>query len=73
MIKYGGGYPAFCHRYGDYYLAGYRIGGETGILISTSSFPSKKVETFEIKVTLEVLIFQDLDQELSRIQLEQIA
>lgn len=58
MIKYGDGYPAFCHRYGDYYLAGYRVGGETGILISASSFSSKKVETFGIKVTLEVLIFE---------------
>lgn len=58
MNKYGGGYPAFCRRYGDYYVAGYRVGGETGILISASSFSSKKVETFGIKVTLEVLIFE---------------
>lgn len=58
MIKYGDGYPAFCHRYGDYYLSGYRVGGETGILISASSFSSKKVETFGIKVTLEVLFFE---------------
>lgn len=58
MLKYGGGYPSFCQRYGDYYLAGYRIGGETGILISASSFSSKKVETFGIKVTVEILFFE---------------
>ena len=54
-IKYGGGYAAFCERYGDYYLAGYRIGGETGLLISSSSFRTKKVEKFGVTVTLEVL------------------
>lgn len=58
VLKYGGGYPSFCQLYGDYYLTGYRIGGETGILISASSFSSKKVETFGIKVTLEILFFE---------------
>ena len=58
MIKYGGGYPAFCHRYGDYYLAGYRVGGETGILVSASSFSSKNVEKYGIEATLEVLMFE---------------
>lgn len=58
MLKYGGGYPSFCDRYGDYYLAGYRVGGETGILISASSFSSKQVEKFGIKVTLEVLFLE---------------
>ena len=58
LLKYDGGYSSFCHRYGDYYLAGYRIGGETGILISASSFSSQQVETFGIKVTLEILFFE---------------
>ena len=57
-INYNGGYSAFCDRYGDYYLAGYRIGGETGILMSASSFRSQKDESYGVKVTLEVLIFE---------------
>jgi hypothetical protein len=35
-IKYGGGYEDLCERYGDYYLAGYRLGGDTGNLMSAS-------------------------------------
>jgi len=57
-IKYDGGYANFCERYGDYYVAGYRIGGETGLLISSSSFRTKKVEKFGVKVTLEVLFVE---------------
>lgn len=41
-IKYGDGYEGFCRRYGDYYLAGYRLGGDTGILLSASGiFPAQ--------------------------------
>jgi hypothetical protein len=57
MIECGGGYSRFCEHYGDYYLAGYRIGGETGILISTTSFSSRTDETYGITATLEVLFF----------------
>jgi hypothetical protein len=57
-MKYGGGYEAFCEQYGDYYVAGYRIGGETGLLISSSSFRSRKVEKVAVKVTLEVLFIE---------------
>lgn len=57
-IKYGGGYKAFCEKYGDYYLAGYRIGGDTGLLISSSSFRTKKVETYGVTVTVEVLFIE---------------
>ena len=35
-IKYGDGYQGFCERYGDYYLAGYRLGGDTGLMLSSS-------------------------------------
>jgi len=58
MIKHGGGYSKFCERYGDYYLAGYRIGGETGILLSTTSFSSRTDETYGVTATLEVLFFE---------------
>jgi hypothetical protein len=58
MIKHGGGYAKFCERYGDYYLAGYRIGGETGILLSTLSFSSRTDETYGVKATLKVLFVE---------------
>lgn len=35
-IKYGGAFQGYCERYGDYYLAGYRLGADTGLLLSSS-------------------------------------
>lgn len=55
-LKYDGGYPAFTEIYGDYFVWGYRIGGDTGFMLSSSSFSNKKVETYGIKATLEVLL-----------------
>lgn len=57
-MKYGGGYGAFCERYGDYYVTGYRLGGETGLLVSTSGYSFKQVETFGVTVTVEVLFVE---------------
>jgi hypothetical protein len=57
IIECGGGYSRFCEHYGDYYLAGYRIGGETGILISIISFSLRIDETYRVTATLEVLFF----------------
>ncbi|KAJ1325297.1 hypothetical protein MN608_10009 [Microdochium nivale] len=58
MLKYGGGYQAFTQKWGDYFVWGYRLGGDTGIMISSSSFEKKKVEQYGIKATLEVLFVE---------------
>lgn len=54
-IKYHGGLPAFQARYGDYYVAGYKLGGDTGLLISGSQESKTKLERFGITVRVEVL------------------
>lgn len=54
-IKYNGGYKGFCDKYGDYFVAGYRLGGETGLLISSSSFRKEKIDKYSITATIEVL------------------
>lgn len=56
MLKYGGGYQAFTEKYGDYFVWGYRLGGDTGLMVSSSSFSTKKVESYGIKATVEVLL-----------------
>lgn len=58
MLKYGGGYQAFTDKWGDYFVWGYRLGGDTGIMVSSSAFEKKKVEQYGIKVTVEVLFFE---------------
>lgn len=55
MLKYDGGYTAFTEKYGDYFVWGYRLGGDTGLLLSSSSFSSRQVESYGIEATLEVL------------------
>ncbi|CAK4024460.1 Hypothetical predicted protein [Lecanosticta acicola] len=57
-IKYFGGLEAFHEKYGDYYLAGYRLGGDTGILVSGSNSFRKQLEKFGITVTVEVLFVE---------------
>ena len=57
-IKYDGGISAFKRRYGDYYLAAYRLGGDTGILVSGNNSQRKKLEKFGITVTVEVLLVE---------------
>lgn len=54
-IKYGGGYEGLCERYGDYYLAGYRLGGDTGILMSASGHSKERIDKYGITATVEVL------------------
>ncbi|KAI8633211.1 hypothetical protein F5Y19DRAFT_471477 [Xylariaceae sp. FL1651] len=54
-IKYGGGYEGLCERYGDYYLAGYRLGGDTGILMSASGHSREQIDKYGITATVEVL------------------
>ena len=57
-LKYDGGLPAFKARYGDYYVAGYRLGGDTALMISGSSAAKKELEKFSITVKVEVLFFE---------------
>lgn len=58
MLKYDGGYAAFTEKYGDYFVWGYRLGGDTGLLLSSSSFATKRVESYGIQATLEVLFVE---------------
>lgn len=44
-----------CERYGDYYLAGYRLGGDTGILMSASGHSKEVIEQYKVKATVTVL------------------
>jgi hypothetical protein len=55
-IKYGGGYEGLCEKYGDYYLAGYRLGGDTGILISASKHTREQVDTYGITASVTILM-----------------
>lgn len=57
-IKYDGGLPAFQARYGDYYVAGYKLGGDTALMISGSNASKKELEKFGITVKVEVLFIE---------------
>ncbi|RFN44899.1 hypothetical protein FIE12Z_10880 [Fusarium flagelliforme] len=58
VIKFGGGIPSLEARYGDYYVAGYRLGGDTAMLMSSSSYNTKEKEVFGVTVSVEVLFFE---------------
>jgi hypothetical protein len=55
-IKYGGGYEALCERYGDYYLSSYRLGGDTGILMSAAGHTREQIDKYGITATVTVLM-----------------
>jgi hypothetical protein len=55
-IKYGGGYEALCEKYGDYYLSGYRLGGDTGILMSAAGHTREQIDKYGITATVTVLM-----------------
>ena len=56
-IKYGDGYQGLCEKYGDYYLAGYRLGGDTGILLSASGHRREQIDKYGVTATVTVLGF----------------
>lgn len=58
VLKYGGGYAAFTHKYGDYVVWGFRLGGDTGLMLSSTSFSNKKVDSYGITATVEVLFIE---------------
>lgn len=55
VLKHQGGIPAFKYRYGDYYVAGYRLGGDAGVSLSETATASRKVERLSVKVAVKVL------------------
>lgn len=57
-IKYGGGISAFHERYGDYYVAGYRLGGNTGLMLSGSNAARKELEQFGVTLKVKVLFVE---------------
>ncbi|KAI1321092.1 hypothetical protein F5Y16DRAFT_389270 [Xylariaceae sp. FL0255] len=57
-IKYGGGYEGLCERYGDYYVSGYRLGGDTGILMSASGHSREQIDKYGVTATVEVLFVE---------------
>ncbi|KAK4221371.1 hypothetical protein QBC38DRAFT_377261 [Podospora fimiseda] len=57
-VKYNGGVPALEERYGDYYVAGYKLGGDTAMLLSSSSYATKEKEVYGVTLTVEVLFFE---------------
>lgn len=57
-IKYEGGITAFHERYGDYYVAGYRLGGDTGLMLSGSDSARKELEHLGVTLKVKVLFIE---------------
>lgn len=55
-IKYDGGFPDFQPRCGDYYVAGYKPGGDTGLMMSGSNAAKTDLEKFSITIKVKGLI-----------------
>lgn len=55
VLKHQGGIPAFKYQYGDYYVAGYRLGGDAGVALSETATANRKVERLSVKVSVKVL------------------
>ncbi|CAF3506599.1 unnamed protein product [Fusarium graminearum] len=56
-LKYNGGLTAFKERWGDYYVAGYRIGGDAGVMMSLGSSSKTVSESITICIKVEILFF----------------
>ncbi|KAI6774871.1 hypothetical protein HG530_001629 [Fusarium avenaceum] len=56
-IKYNGGLSAFKQRWGDYYVAGYRIGGDAGVMMSLGSSSKTVSESVTVCIKVEILFF----------------
>ncbi|KAK6543513.1 hypothetical protein TWF694_000259 [Orbilia ellipsospora] len=55
-LRHGGGLPSFKESYGDYYVAGFRIGGDSGLMVSKSSFSKKVIERLSVQVEATALL-----------------
>ncbi|KAH7236518.1 hypothetical protein BKA59DRAFT_406096 [Fusarium tricinctum] len=56
-LKYNGGLSAFKAKWGDYYVAGYRIGGDAGVMMSLGSSSKTVSESVTVCIKVEVLFF----------------
>ena len=68
LLKYGGGLPAFQAKYGDYFLANYRLGGDTGLMLSGSNASKKELEKFGLTVKVEVLLIEKSTRHTSNVE-----
>jgi|SRR5690606_736171 len=57
-IKHIGGFQAFKERYGDYYVAGYRLGAESGMMLSEAAFSTKTAERLSLTVKVKILFIK---------------
>lgn len=57
MIKYDGGIEALTERFGDYYVGGYALGGDTGALASAASVDSQFYKRLKIVLKIQILFF----------------
>lgn len=58
IIKYGGGIEALVERFGDFYVGGYALGGDTGALVSASSYDSLFYKRVKIIIKVQILFIK---------------
>lgn len=58
ILKHQGGLPAFKERFGDYYVAGYRLGGDTAVMVSENQNATRVVDTYSIDIKAKVLFMK---------------
>jgi len=59
LLRFGGGIDAFEKVYGDYYVAGYNIGADTGLMCGESAQANSTVEKLSVKVEVTALLYTD--------------
>ncbi|KAK6339824.1 hypothetical protein TWF718_009214 [Orbilia javanica] len=52
------GLSAFKETYGDYYVAGFRIGGDAGLMVSKSTFSSRIIERLSARAEASALLIK---------------
>ena len=57
MLLGPGGMDAFTAQYGDYYVGGITLGGDSGVLVSQDMEETSIVEKLKIEITVELLLF----------------
>lgn len=57
MIKYDG-IEALTERFGDYYVGGYALGGDTGALVSAASVDSQLYKKLKIILKVQILFIK---------------
>lgn len=58
ILKHQGGIEAFKRHYGDYYVSGYRIGGEAGLLLSVAACAKDVTDTYSFTLAAQAFIFK---------------